>query len=165
MSISLSTSNKIINISTISKINPLDLYIILAILFHDNEIRHLINLGNVRNMLELLEYIRITPYFANVGVVVQNVTVTAEQYRKLTLRQFKTAGIKLLSESKKKVSGRDALMFNYEGRMQGQLLRWLALAVIDKDKVFLITCTARKDGFGKLEKRFKDCLTSFKIPK
>ena len=99
-------------------------------------------------------------FSANVNVVVQHVSMTADEYRDLTLKQFKEAGFKLHTDSKKKVSGRDALVFDYEGTQQGQEMRFLSLAVIEKSRVFLATCTALKADFEKQAKGFNECLDS-----
>lgn len=99
----------------------------------------------------------------NVNVLVLNAGVSAEQYRTMTLDQFKKAGHKVNAESKKKVSGRDAYQWDYEGAQQGKELRFLALAVSDRDKVFLITCTSVKSRFDRHQKEFQACLDSFKL--
>lgn len=99
----------------------------------------------------------------NVNVLVLNAAVTAEQYRDLSLKQFKQAGQKVNSEAKKKVSGRDATVWDYEGPQQGKELRFLAMAVSDRDRVFLITCTSVKSRFERHQKEFQACLDSFKL--
>jgi hypothetical protein len=47
--------------------------------------------------------------------------------------------------------------------MEGKDLRFLALAVVDTDRVFLTTCTALKSRFQEDEPEFRACLDSFKL--
>ncbi len=102
-------------------------------------------------------------FSSNVNVTIQTVSMTLEEYCKLSADQFKAAGFKVNSESRKKVAGKDAVLWDYEGRQQGRDLRWLALAVIRKESILLATCTALKGRFEKLEKEFKACLDSLTV--
>ena len=102
-------------------------------------------------------------FSANVNVMVQHVAMTRLAYREATLTGFNQMGWKAISESDLTVSGRDAMLIEYEGSMGGQAFRWLALAVLDKERVFLVTCTATKDTFAKYEKEFRTCLDSFRL--
>lgn len=61
------------------------------------------------------------------------------------------------------VSGREALIFEYEGSPEGEALRFLALAVFDLDRVFLVTCAASSDMFPNYEKEFRACIESFRV--
>ena len=100
---------------------------------------------------------------ANVNVMVQRVAMTRQAYREATLAGFNQMGWKGISDSDLTVSGRDAMLIEYEGSMGGQAFRWLALAVLDKEHVFLVTCTATKDTFAKYEKEFRTSLDSFRL--
>jgi hypothetical protein len=100
----------------------------------------------------------------NVNVGVQGTDMTLEQYVELSAGQFKQAGFKVNSQARKKVSGREAVAWDYEGRQGGRELRWLALAVADKSRVFLVTCTASKETFERRRMGFEACLESFKLP-
>jgi len=99
----------------------------------------------------------------NANVMVQYTNAGLEGYRELTLGQFKASGMTVHAVENRKVSGRDALFFDYSGRQGTRDLRWLALAVVEKDRVFLTTCTAPKDDFPALEKEFRACLGSFSV--
>jgi hypothetical protein len=99
----------------------------------------------------------------NVNVMAQGTGMTLPEFIEVSADQFKAHGLKVNSESKKKVSGRDAVVWDYEGKQQGRDLRWLALAVADKKQVFLVTCTATKKSFEKRRKEFEACLDSFKL--
>lgn len=100
---------------------------------------------------------------SNMNVVVQNVAVTLDEYREASLGQFKTAGMKVNSETRSKISGHDAVVWDYEGTLQGRELRWLAAVIGTKDRIFLVTCTALKKHFQKNEKEFRKSLESFKL--
>ena len=102
-------------------------------------------------------------FSSNVNVGVQKTATTADAYAALSRKQFEAAGFKVNSETKARVSGKDAVLWDYEGKAQGRELRWLAMAVVDRDRVFLITGTATRDGFGKIEKEFRACLESFRL--
>lgn len=102
-------------------------------------------------------------FCANVNLMIQHVSTTREQYRESTLAQFGSLGFKVNSEQTVTVSGRDAIIFDYEGKANDREFRWLALAVIDAERVFLVTCTAPKGSFEKYEKAFRSCLNSFKM--
>jgi hypothetical protein len=99
----------------------------------------------------------------NVNVSLQYTDMGVEAYRDLTLRQFKENGLTVNAVEGRKVSGRDALLFDYSGRQMNRDLRWLALAVVEKERVFLITCTALKGSFESREKAFRACLDSFAV--
>ena len=102
-------------------------------------------------------------FASNVNIVVQEKATTREEYRKLSLDEMQAAGLELLSDKDATVSKRDALQFEYQGYQQGNHLRWLALAVIDKERVYVVTCTALKDDYPKYEAAFKGCLESFEL--
>lgn len=102
-------------------------------------------------------------FASNVNVMVQNVVLTADQYAELSRKQFAAAKFTVTSEERAKVSGRDALRYVYEGKQQGHDLKFMALAVVGKERVYLLTCTAPKRDFAGLEKRFKECLDSFAL--
>lgn len=102
-------------------------------------------------------------FAANVNVMVQRVATTRKEYRETSRAQFEGMGLRQNPDSDVTVSGRKAIIFDYEGNMGGQELRWLALAVVDNEQVLLVTCTARKDSFAKYEKEFRACIDSFRL--
>jgi hypothetical protein len=99
----------------------------------------------------------------NLGVMVQNVKMSAEEYRDLSRSQFKQANFNVLSETAKKVSGKDAFLWEYEGKAGERELRWMGLAVIDTERVYLVTATAPKSEFKTLAGEFKASLDSFSL--
>jgi hypothetical protein len=101
----------------------------------------------------------------NMNVTIQATSTTAKAYRDLSVGQFKSLKLKLNSERQLKVSGRDAVELDYEGALGGtKILRFLSMAVIDKDRVILITCTTAPEGFAAVEAEFRASLKSFKLP-
>ena len=102
-------------------------------------------------------------FAANLGVNVQETKMSLDDYIELSKKQFAAAELTMISETRKKVSGRDAVAWEYEGTMKGRALRWSALAVSDPGRVYLLTGTAAKADFELVEKEFKACLESFKL--
>ena len=101
----------------------------------------------------------------NVNVAVQNRPTTLDAYLAQARAEFKVAGLAMTSERRTKVSGADAALIEYEGTMQGRALKWLALVVVTRDRVYLVTCTATKATFPRYEKAFRACLSSFRLAK
>jgi hypothetical protein len=102
-------------------------------------------------------------FASNLGVMIQTTKMSIDEYVKLSQTQFKQADLKIVSENKLKVSGRDAVLWEYEGTAKDRELKFMALAVADKDRVFLVTATAPKPEYEALAKEFKASLNSFKI--
>ncbi len=102
-------------------------------------------------------------FTSNVNINVNVMTTTREQYRKLSLDEFRAANLKVIADTDRTVSGRNAILFSYEGRIQETDLHFLALAIIDMDRVILVTCTAKQAVFKEMEAEFLACLNSFKL--
>lgn len=100
---------------------------------------------------------------ANLNAQVQLMNMDRAQYRALSTRQFKKSGWKINSDKDATVSGHDAILWDFEGMDDGIEYRWLALAVIDKPRVFLVTCVALKKDFEASEKEFRASLDSFRL--
>ncbi|MBV8880926.1 MAG: hypothetical protein JO332_13225 [Planctomycetaceae bacterium] len=99
----------------------------------------------------------------NLGLMIQNVAMTADDYRDLSRKQFKQADFTVLSETAKKVGGKDAILWEYEGKSGGRELRWIGLAVVDTDKIYLLTATAPKADFDALAPEFRAAIDSFTL--
>jgi hypothetical protein len=102
-------------------------------------------------------------FSANMGVMIQEVRITREQFVALTEEQFRAAGMTLRKSSKRDVSGRPAVLFDYDGPLRGRSLRFLQLAVILPERVLLLTYTAPASAFAGLEAEFRRSLESFKL--
>jgi hypothetical protein len=102
-------------------------------------------------------------FSANMGVMIQEVRITRDQYIALNEEQFRAAGMTVRKSSKRDVSGQPAVLVDYEGPMRGRNLRFLSLAVILPERVLLLTYTAPASSFGGLEKEFRRSLETFKL--
>lgn len=100
---------------------------------------------------------------ANLNVQVQPMNMDREQYRALSRGQFRKEGWTVTSEKDLTVSGRDAILWDFEGKCEGEEYRWLSLAVIDKPKVILATCTSLKRHFAEHEGEFRASLESLRM--
>ncbi len=99
----------------------------------------------------------------NLNVMIQLTKTTRDAFRKLSLDQFKQMGFTVHKVEERQVGGKDALLIEYLGKQQGRELRWLALAVIDTDRVYLATCTALASAFEASRPGFAACLDSFAL--
>jgi hypothetical protein len=102
-------------------------------------------------------------FASNLGVMVQTVQMKLDDYVALSREQFEKGGLKVTGETKLKVSGRDAVRWEYEGAAQGRKLKWTAMAVVEGDRVFLVTGTSTQGDYAALSQEFKASLDSFKI--
>ncbi len=102
-------------------------------------------------------------FASNVNVTVQRTKTTAEAYRELSIGQFKQLDFKVNAERTSKLSGRDAVEFDYQGKVQDRDLRFLSLAVIDTERVILVTCTATTEAFPAVEAEFRVCIASLRL--
>jgi hypothetical protein len=104
-------------------------------------------------------------FSSNVGVMVQEAKLTADEYEALSKKQFEAAGITVIASSRRQVSGRPAITYEYQGPLGGRTLHWLSLAVILPERVVLVTCTADAAQFRGLESEFRRVLSSFILQK
>jgi hypothetical protein len=101
----------------------------------------------------------------NVNIQIQGNATSLEEFITASRAQFKEYGLNLLSEEKRKVSGKEAVAFDYEGDVQGTPLRFAALAVGVGGRVILVTATTPKESFGTHEKAIRACLGSLQLEK
>lgn len=100
----------------------------------------------------------------NVNIVIQDTATTTKDFIDQTVGQLKQLKMKLHGQKMLKVAGRDAIEFDYQGSFNGgEDLRFLALAVIEKDRVVLATCTAPAAAFNTSEAEYRACLKSLKL--
>jgi hypothetical protein len=93
------------------------------------------------------------------NVQVQNMNATLKDFRAQSLLQAKALGITLESETPRKVSGKDGLLFVSSGND----VKFLSLAVQVEHSIYLVTCLAAKDQFRKYEKAFRGVIDSFSL--
>ena len=106
-------------------------------------------------------------FASNINVTIQPIATTLQAFTDLSLAQFKQLNLKVNSQKTYKISGKDALEFDYEGTLNvmnnTKKLRFLVVSVIEKDRVLILTCTALPEEFAKAEPEFRACLDSFKV--
>jgi hypothetical protein len=93
------------------------------------------------------------------NVQIQNMGWTLATFRTQSLGQFKALGLSLDSETPRKVSGKDALLFVSSGHD----LKMLSLAVQVKQSIYLVTCVAAIDQFSHYQKTFDQVVDSFSL--
>lgn len=98
----------------------------------------------------------------NVNVIVDRMPLPAN-YRETNLALLKKAGGQAASDKAMKVSGLDAVLFEYEGTMGGRALHFLGAYVPAGERNFTVTGTAPKEDFAKYEAAFRACIDSLKI--
>ena len=96
----------------------------------------------------------------NVNVTVQSIKTTRDAFVELSESQFKTANFTIRSKQNRLVSGRPAVLFDYEGSFGGPTLRFLALAVVLPERVLLVTCTSLASSYSTHEREFKRSINS-----
>jgi len=99
----------------------------------------------------------------NVNVLVEHNGYTVEEYQKLTLDGLLAMKKTMNSQKELQVDGRKALVFDYEGKQGEQMLRHLAIAVLDQGRTLVATCSASKAQFADFEQQFQRCLASFHL--
>lgn len=113
-----------------------------------------------------------TGFAPNVSVNVNRAQFTRDRYRELSLSEFRKTGLVVNSESFREVAGRPAIEWEYSGTLASRDakgepmdldLRFLALAIIDKDRVVLVTCSCQEKVFQEVAPEFRACLASFKL--
>jgi hypothetical protein len=105
-------------------------------------------------------------FAANVNVLVAHRRITRADLRAETLRDLGQMNWKVVSTKELMVSGREAIVFEYEGAMPGQaqMLRFMGLSVVDDDRLFTITGTALAKSFASVEKEMRASIESFRLP-
>lgn len=93
------------------------------------------------------------------NVQIQNMNITLKDFRAQSLVQAKALGITLESETPRKVSGKDALLFVSSGHD----VKVLSLAIQVGQSIYLATCFAATDQFSKYEKAFRGFMDSFAL--
>lgn len=99
----------------------------------------------------------------NVNVLIQLEKSSPQQYLQTTLKELAQLHGKINSQKKMQVSGREALLMDYQGTMSGRDLHFLALAVFTDTRVYLVTCTATANDFTNRAAEFHKCLDSFQL--
>ena len=94
----------------------------------------------------------------NLNVQIQPYAGSIEDYVKLSLEQFKSAGLKVVQQ---KSLTKSVAIFEYTGETQGKSLHWYARAEKSGASVYLVTATALAQQWDNNEARLKSCVDSF----
>lgn len=95
----------------------------------------------------------------NVNVQIQPYQGTIAEYVNLSQQQFRSIGLRVLSE----VSTDSTVVWEYEGRLQGRALHWYAKAVQEQGKIYLVTATATDAQWRTVSAQLRACVDSFGI--
>lgn len=102
-------------------------------------------------------------FASNITIIVQEIAHTRAEYMTLSKGQFEQHGLTVDSEKELRVSDKEAVLWEYHGTVQGRTLRWMALAVMANERVYLATCTATESEYPKLKASFARSLSSVKF--
>jgi hypothetical protein len=116
-------------------------------------------MGNVPNQALLMALPASDGFAANVNVQIQPYNGTLDEYIALSEGQFKTAGFKVIQQTKLSAS---AVVFEYTGEVQGHALHWYARAEHSSGKVYLVTATAAEAQWKRDSAALKACVDSFR---
>lgn len=99
----------------------------------------------------------------NINLTVEQRKIRRDDYADESKKNFEKMGWQLISMENAICSGRDCLRIEFNGRYMNMKLHWLALAVIEPERVLLMTCTAPEKSFEELRTEFRTCLDSFAL--
>jgi hypothetical protein len=96
-------------------------------------------------------------FSANVNVQIQPYEGRMKEYKDLTMEQIKGGGITVV---KQELVGKNILLLEYTGALQGQRLHWYCRAEKSGDHVYLATATTTAKGWEAEGARLKACVDS-----
>lgn len=102
-------------------------------------------------------------FAANCNVQVQFLEMEFSAYLDMSLKQFDSAGLEVVRNESREVSGREAARLEYSGAMGGEDLHFLALVVGGGDRFWLVTCTAPAKSFDDHRLKFVELIESFEV--
>ncbi len=106
---------------------------------------------------------RVAGLINNVTIMTQKCCTTRDKYLKQSLEQFKRLGARLISHSDLSICNCDGKLFEYNMIMNSGIMRCLSLAVIEDNRVLLITASAPESVFDEFRDQYLACLQSFAI--
>ncbi len=101
-------------------------------------------------------------FAANLVVIVQRVKTTLDQFVENSKGDLQKLGLRAVVERKLKVSGRDAVYWEYESAQQRRPLKVISLAVLDGERLFVVNGTSLAAD-ADAQKQFKAGVDSFRI--
>ena len=102
-------------------------------------------------------------FAANLNILIQRVGF--DDFIKASDGSFQAAGLEVLSKTMGKAGKHRTCEYLYQGTLQGKALKFLALAVEDGDRVFLLTGTSLQQNFDANEPAFREAISSFALAK
>ncbi len=101
-------------------------------------------------------------FAANLVVIAQRVKTTLDQFVENSKGDLQKLGLRAVVERKLKVSGRDAVYWEYESDPQRRPLKVISLAVLDGDRLFVVNGTSLASD-AEVQKQFQASVDSFRI--
>ena len=102
-------------------------------------------------------------FAANVNLLIQKAGF--DDFIKSSDAGFQAAGFDVQTKKLGKTGTHRSCEFVYKGAIQGKAMKFMALAVENDDRVFLLTATSLEAHYDKYEPVFKDSLASFSLDK
>ena len=106
-------------------------------------------------------------FASNVTLVMDPGATTRDEYLKAFLAEIKETNPRYAARPavNLQVSGKDAVILDYDFGQGGRRLRFLQLAVFTESRVYILTCTAPVDTFKNYEAQFRKCIDTFRLEK
>ena len=104
-------------------------------------------------------------FSANVNLQIHTFKTTRDEFIAQSEAQFAKDKFRINSKTLREVDGRPAVVFDYEWEANSVALRFLCLAVVEAERVLLVTCTSKSAAFDKYEPEFKKAIDSFRLKK
>lgn len=101
-------------------------------------------------------------FAANLVVIAQRVKTTVDQFVENSKGDLQKLGLRAVVEKKLKVSGRDAVYWEYESAQQRRPLKVFSLAVFDGERLFIVNGTSLASD-ADVQKQFRASLDSFRL--
>jgi hypothetical protein len=109
----------------------------------------------------VMMFLPVTESFApNVNVQIQPYGSTMKDYIALSKKQFEEMKLKFISEHQ--VSNNEWTI-EYSGQMQNLPLHWYARALLNNQKIYLVTATATDTQWPKVSHQLRENVNSFKV--
>jgi hypothetical protein len=101
-------------------------------------------------------------FAANLVVIVQHLKTTLDEFVENSKGDLQKLGLKAVVERKQKVSGRDAVYWEYESAQQRRPLKVFSLAVLDGERLFIVNGTSLASD-AEVQTQFRASVDSFRL--
>ena len=96
----------------------------------------------------------------NISIAVQEGLISRDLYLGQTLSQLVSMGFTPKGHRFVETSGREGILFEFSGNLLGRPLRYLSLALIDLERVIILTATIPENEFDKVKGEYETYLKS-----